>query len=217
MTFTPSADSRDATSADCAMASARTLAYRRAASTRTAPFRSELTSSPRPGEASMAAIIPELAMSVFDGTQSVSTQAPPRPSRSTTVTSAPSCAATRAASYPPGPPPIIAILACGWLTPPIVAQRSGPDDTGHHDAAAARLGRPPIGRTRTLINRVDVCRVRREHGPGADGQAVPALTGAGHRLARGLAADIRRCGPGLGGSPADGRRGERPPGIRRPV
>ncbi len=32
---------------------------------------------------------------------------PPRPSRSTRVTSAPSWAATRAASYPPGPPPTI--------------------------------------------------------------------------------------------------------------
>jgi len=34
----------------------------------------------------------------LDGTQSVSTQAPPRPSASITVTSAPSWAATRAAS-----------------------------------------------------------------------------------------------------------------------
>ena len=37
-------------------------------------------------------------MSVLDGTQSVSTHAPPSPSLSTTVTRAPSWAATRAAS-----------------------------------------------------------------------------------------------------------------------
>ncbi len=44
-------------------------------------------------------------MRVLLGTASVSTAEPPRPSRSTIVTSAPSCAATSAASYPPGPPP----------------------------------------------------------------------------------------------------------------
>ena len=60
--------------------------------------------------------MPEVAISVFDGTQSLSTHAPPSPSRSTTVTSAPSWAATRAASYPPGPPPMTATLARGWLT-----------------------------------------------------------------------------------------------------
>src|SRR5262249_25894656 len=53
----------------------------------------------------------ELAMKVLDGTQSCSTQAPPAPSASTTVTSAPSWAATRAASYPAGPPPMITIRA----------------------------------------------------------------------------------------------------------
>ena len=58
------------------------------------------------------------AIRVLDGTQSVSTHAPPRPSLSTTVTRAPSCAATRAASYPPGPPPRITMLARGWLTMP---------------------------------------------------------------------------------------------------
>src|SRR6187397_520279 len=50
-------------------------------------------------------MISELAMNVFDGTQSVSTHAPPGPSASTRVTSASSWAATRAASYPPGPRP----------------------------------------------------------------------------------------------------------------
>ena len=48
-------------------------------------------------------------MKVLDGTQSESTQAPPAPSASTTVTSASSWAATSAASYPAGPPPMITI------------------------------------------------------------------------------------------------------------
>ncbi len=43
-------------------------------------------------------MVSEVAIRVLDGTQSVSTQAPPSPSASTTVTRAPSCAATRAAS-----------------------------------------------------------------------------------------------------------------------
>ena len=53
---------------------------------------------PRAEASCSAAIMSAVAISVLDGTQSVSTQAPPSPSRSTTVTSAPSCAATRAAS-----------------------------------------------------------------------------------------------------------------------
>src|SRR3982751_5367170 len=59
------------------------------------------------------------AMNVLDGTQSHSTQAPPAASASTTVTSAPNCAATSAASYPAGPPPIITIR---WLTSPPLRQ-----------------------------------------------------------------------------------------------
>ena len=55
----------------------------------------------------MSAISSAVAIRVLLGTQSVSTAEPPSPSVSTTVTSAPSCAATSAASYPPGPPPMI--------------------------------------------------------------------------------------------------------------
>ena len=51
-----------------------------------------------------------MAIRVFDGTTSVMTADPPMPALSTTVTSAPSCAAASAASYPPGPPPRIAML-----------------------------------------------------------------------------------------------------------
>ena len=71
-------------------------------------------------------MVSEEAMRVLDGTQSVSTQAPPRPSASTTVTRAPSCAATSAASYPPGPPPRIATSACDWLTMPHSVARHRP-------------------------------------------------------------------------------------------
>ncbi len=53
---------------------------------------------PRAAESRTDVMVPAAAMRVFEGTQSVSTLAPPSPSRSMTVTSAPSCAATRAAS-----------------------------------------------------------------------------------------------------------------------
>src|ERR1700753_1602600 len=63
---------------------------------------------PRSGAPLTTVTVLEVSISAFDGTQSVSTHDPPRPSRSASVTCAPSCAATRAASYPPGPPPMIA-------------------------------------------------------------------------------------------------------------
>ena len=53
---------------------------------------------PSPAAPCSRPIVSAVATSVFDGTQSVSTQAPPSPSESTTVTCAPSCAATSAAS-----------------------------------------------------------------------------------------------------------------------
>ena len=55
-------------------------------------------STPSRGESASEVIASDVAISVFDGTQSVSTHAPPTPARSTNVTSAPSCAATSAAS-----------------------------------------------------------------------------------------------------------------------
>ena len=71
---------------------------------------------PSPADRLSRVIALDVSMSVLEGTQSVSTQAPPGPSESTRVTSAPSCAATRAASYPPGPPPMIAMLCRGKVT-----------------------------------------------------------------------------------------------------
>ena len=53
---------------------------------------------PRTAESRTEVMAPAAAMNVLEGTQSVSTLAPPMPSRSMTVTSAPSCAATSAAS-----------------------------------------------------------------------------------------------------------------------
>ena len=50
-------------------------------------------------------------MSVFEGTTSVRTAEPPTPRLSIRVTRAPMRAATVAASYPPGPPPMMATWA----------------------------------------------------------------------------------------------------------
>src|SRR5215475_6224577 len=175
---------------------------------------------PRPAAPRSMAIVSEVAMSVFDGTQSVSTQAPPSPSESTTVTCAPSWAATRAASYPPGPPPRITTLMSGCLT-------------ASDCVAAARCDlrrvipadRPPRGAwARTLVIRGVVRGVWQQHGPGADGEAVPALAPARHGLAGGLAAHVRRRGRQLGrrARHRGGRRGAtgvrgalRRPGDRR--
>ena len=60
------------------------------------------------------------------GTQSVSTADPPIPSESTSVTSAPIWAATRAASYPPGPPPTITTAVMGTIIAHLTPAR-GPE------------------------------------------------------------------------------------------
>ena len=84
-------------SLDCASASVLTRSLTRA--------RSVVGASPVPGNrmpSSPASVMSDIssavAISVLLGTQSVSTAEPPTPSVSTTVTSAPSCAATSAAS-----------------------------------------------------------------------------------------------------------------------
>jgi hypothetical protein len=61
--------------------------------------------TPRSEASSIAERASAVAISVFDGTTSVSTADPPTPARSMSVTSAPSWAPAIAASYPPGPPP----------------------------------------------------------------------------------------------------------------
>ncbi len=79
----------------CAMASALTRWLIRARSTWTPSSPIITPSSLAPATSVISSAV---AISVLLGTQSVSTAEPPSPSVSTTVTSAPSCAATRAAS-----------------------------------------------------------------------------------------------------------------------
>ncbi|KAF0966445.1 hypothetical protein MLGJGCBP_00368 [Rhodococcus sp. T7] len=71
---------------------------------------------PRSVARRMSVRTPVEAMKVLDGTQSNRTQAPPTPSESIKETEAPCCAATNAASYPAGPPPMITIRV---ICPPI--------------------------------------------------------------------------------------------------
>src|SRR5580658_1417471 len=125
---------------------------------------------PRCAVACRNVIAVEVSISDLDGTQSVSTQAPPGPSSSTTVTSAPSCAPTSAASYPPGPPPRMAILCRGMVT------ISNP---GCSDVPAAASG----GGTPYAVPRGTVRGLRQQHGPGPDAGTLPALTAARFRLA----------------------------------
>ena len=129
-----------------------------------------------------------------DGTQSVSTADPPRPSRSTTVTSAPSWAATSAASYPPGPPPMITTR----VTPAIIR--------GRHPYAC-----------RTLPRRGPLRGVRQQHGSATDARARPHSPAHGTGWLVGLAADLRRRGRGLGGRARHCRRGAGLPGLRHAV
>ncbi len=92
--LTSSAATRAAMSRDWAWARSVIRWYSRAALTVARP----LVAMPSPALLKSRAIALEVSMSDLEGTQSVSTQAPPSPSESTTVTSAPSWAATRAAS-----------------------------------------------------------------------------------------------------------------------
>ncbi len=87
-------------SRDCASASAFTRALTTARSTVTSPSAGAPDRSRTPSGSLQANVVIDslVAISVFDGTQSASTQAPPSPSRSTTSTSAPSWAPTSAAS-----------------------------------------------------------------------------------------------------------------------
>src|SRR5256886_6026317 len=140
-------------------------------------------------------------MNAFDGTQSDSTHAPPAPSASTTVTSASSCAATRAASYPAGPPPMITM----WLTyapncptRSVVFSLTATEDYRHRRASLRRL--------------------RLEPRPRSHARLLLVLAHGRHRMARGLAADLRRRGrTRLGGRRHHDRRVARRPGVRGAV
>ena len=99
-TRTPSRSRRAWMSSDWAAASrfTRSLTAARSTETRPGAGRSAAMRTPRSPLSAARVITSAVAMRVLLGTQSVSTHEPPRPSRSTTVTSAPSCAATSAAS-----------------------------------------------------------------------------------------------------------------------
>src|SRR3954471_15625386 len=152
-------------------------------------------------------------MRVFDGTQSVSTDAPPRPSQSTTVTSAPSCAATSAASYPPGPPPMITIRVTYSIVP--------------HASRCFRPGaRSPCIRAASVTREayvylpyprphVALRRVRRQSRPAAHDAPRPPLAASCDRVAARLAADVRGRAHGLGGRPGHDRGGAPLAGLRR--
>jgi hypothetical protein len=91
MTVTPSAASRSAMSCDWVDARRFTRVFTAAMSTDTgAPSVDPANRTPSSSDSCTVVINSAVATSVFEGTQSVSTAEPPRPSRSTTVTSAPS-------------------------------------------------------------------------------------------------------------------------------
>src|ERR1700735_4694995 len=110
---------------------------------------------------------------------------------------------------------MITIFACGWLTMP----HSGLSARAWFARCRLRTVRSPRGALahRTLIIRVDVRGVWQQHGSGPDGRALPALTAARQRLARGLADGVRRRGHRLGRGPGDGRGGTRRGGVRGPL
>src|SRR5688572_26756242 len=131
-------------------------------------------------------------MKVFEGTQSSSTHAPPAPAASTTVTSASSWAATRAASYPAGPPPMITI----WVTRPLststVALRPqvGTLMTIWLDKTRTGVFSPGLG-AGYGHRRASLRSVRIEPRSRPDAGILPALPHGRHRLAGKLAADLR--------------------------
>src|SRR5262249_49778948 len=136
--------------------------------------------TPRRPAARNAVMVSAVAVNVLLGTQSYSTQAPPRPGCSTRGASLPSCEAARAAPVPAGPPPMIKIRVTGpFSRKPGSAWRIWP-----------RCG--PLG------CRIDdhLRGVRVQHGSRPDAPALPAFAVGRHRVDQGLAADLRRGGPG---------------------
>src|SRR5258706_7949732 len=190
-------------SADWALARRFTLPWTAAASTLTAARPPAWT--PKSSASRYPVTTSDEAMKVFDGTQSDSTQAPPAPSASTTVTSASSWAATSAASYPAGPPPMMTIRpttpstsrrsAPGPPTRSVVFSRTAPGDYRHRRASLRRL--------------------RFQSRPRTDAGLLPTLPHGRYRLVGGLAADLRRGGRArLGGRGLHDRRVLRRSGVR---
>src|SRR5438067_1316935 len=183
-------------SADWARASFLTRPWTAGASRLTAP-----PCTPNSSVSRYPVTTSETAMKVLDGTQSDSTQAPPAPASSTTVTSASSWAATRAASYPAGPPPMITTwptYAPKCPTRSVVFSLTAAEDYRHRRASLRR--------------------VRLQSRPGPHACLLPVLPDVRHGVAGGLAADLRRGGrTGLGGRGLHDRRVAGRPGVRRGV
>ena len=108
------------------------------------------------------------------------------PSASTRVTSASSCAATSAASYPAGPPPMITIRlttsASAMLTVTFV-----PHDVPTRTVVFSTTAVPGYRHRRASLRRV-----RLEPRPRPHAGLLPALADGRHRVARRLAPDLRR-------------------------
>ena len=75
---------------------------------------------------------------------------------------------------------------------------------------ATRVNRRPGGRPRTLVTRGDVRGLRQQYGPRPDGAPAARTRRGGHRLAGGLAADLRRRASSAGTARWHRRRGQRP-------
>src|SRR5256886_16792542 len=143
-------------------------------------------------------------MNALDGTQSHSTQAPPAPSASTNVTWASSWAATNAASYPAGPPPMITI--CPTDAPKCPTRSS----------VFSLMATASYRHRRASLRRLWLQSRPRSHA-----RLLSALPDGRGGLAGGLAVDLRGGGPagvGGGGDPDGGvarRRGVGGP-VQRP-
>src|SRR2546423_4221537 len=158
-------------SADCARASLFTRPCTAGASTLTAA--SPPACTPNSSVSRYPVTTSEAAMNALEGTQSDRTHAPPAPSASTTVTVASSWAATRAASYPAGPPPMMTTwptYAPKCPTRSVVFSLTARGDYRHRRASLRR--------------------VRLQSRPRPHARVLSVLADVRHRLAGGVAADV---------------------------
>src|SRR3954469_16905809 len=105
---------------------------------------------------------------------------------------------------------LLRVRACGALT-----VRGEGDRTLKWANTASTSTR--VSEVSLRCRRAVVCRVRIEHGARPDAGARAALSDGRHRLAGGVAPDLRRRGPRLGRCSGHDRRGPRIPGVRRPL
>ena len=187
-------------SSDCCCASALIRRVDRARGRRRRRRRPSPT--PTRGASRNAVTRSLVAISVLLGTQSVSTHAPPMPSRSTTVTSRAELRGDQRR---------------------LVAGRAAADD---HDARHVPIVPdssgpvPPAPRTSVVCRSMSIIRrplrgVRLQHGPGADARALPALARRRHGWLNGWRLTFGGEELGWDGALRDGRARSRQPGLRR--